>query len=62
VTVVAEDEKGQFKRLVRDLMDAIRNGTDPLTREFGDVRVVLSVTSQTDAYIDVALTLTRKPG
>jgi len=62
--VVAENEQDQFKRLVRDLVDAIKTRRDEVSRDFGDVRVVLEVMMpQTNAnYIDVTLTLTPKPG
>jgi hypothetical protein len=61
--VDVENEQAQFKRFVRDLMDAMKRQDQEVTREFGDVRAVLEGMPQADgSAIDVTLTLTRKPG
>jgi hypothetical protein len=61
--VSAEGEEAQFKRLVRDLVDAIKTRRSEVTRDFGDVRVVLEVMmpQTNDNYIDVTLTMTPTP-
>lgn len=61
--VVAEDEQGQFKRLLRDLMDAVKLRKNEVTRDFGNVRVALeaAVPANRDNYMDITLTFTPKP-
>jgi hypothetical protein len=62
--VDAAEEKAQFKKMLRDLMDALKNGQEDLTRDIGDVRVVLEgmKAQNNDNYIDVTLTLKPKGG
>jgi hypothetical protein len=61
--VDVEGEQARFRRLVRDLADAIANKLTEVTADFGDVHVVLEAMPQPDgSAIDVTLTFTRKPG
>jgi hypothetical protein len=57
------NKQALFKRFVHDLADARRNGEEDITRDFGDVRATLDMLPQsTESYVDVTLSLRRKPG
>lgn len=60
--VNVEGEEALFKRMLRDLMDAKRNQMNDVTRDYGDVHVVLefSPAENNSNYIDISMTMTPK--